>query len=60
MSKEQYLEWVAERKEYYEWSVDVIREYEQAKQTVVTQMQENSGAAKLNQMKEEFRRMVLE
>lgn len=60
MTKDQYLEWVASRKEYYEWSVDVIREYERAKQDVAKQMQENNGAAELNQMKEEFRRMVLE
>ncbi len=60
MSKEQYLEWVAAKEEYDEWSADVLREYEQAKQTVVTQIQENNSAAELNQMKEEFRRMVLE
>ena len=60
MSKEQYLEWLAERKEYYECSVDAIREYERAKQTVAEQMQGNNGESDLNQIKEEYRRMALE
>lgn len=60
MPKEKYLEWVASREEYYELSVDVIREYEDARQEVRTLMQENDRRPELDQMKEEFGRMVLE
>lgn len=60
MSKEQYLEWVATKEDYYELSVDVVREYERVRQKVATQMQENNRLSELHQMKEEFRRMVLE
>ncbi len=60
MSKEQYLEWVAEREEYYELSVDVEREYESARQQAMRQVQENINESELDLMKKEFRRMVLE
>lgn len=60
MSKEQYLEWLASREEYYEVSVDVIREYEDARQEVRTMMQKNDKGPELDQMKEAFGRMVLE
>lgn len=60
LPKEKYLEWVASRQEYYGLSVDVIREYEDAKQQVQTLLQENNRMPELDTMKEEFGRMVLE
>lgn len=59
-SREQYLAWVAEREEYYELSVDVERAYDSARQQAMRKAAENENQPELDQMKEEFRRMVLE
>lgn len=60
MSKETYLEWVASREEYYDLSVDVEREYEAAKQKATVRVQGKRRPAQLEELKDEFRCMVLE
>ncbi len=60
MSKETYLEWIAGREEYYDLAVDVERDYEFAKQHATRHVQEKTRSAQLEELKEEFCRMVLE
>lgn len=60
MPKERYLEWVAEKEEYYEMSADVEREYENARAFANTQIQKKETQTELDELKEEFCRMVLE
>lgn len=60
MTRETFLEWVAGQEEYYDLSVDVEREYEKVKQQMTEQVQEKTEPAEIEDLKEEFCRMVLE
>lgn len=60
MSKSQYMEWLSVHEEYYELSVDVERDYEAARSYAQEQMSKRNSAAKPEQLKDEFCRMVLE
>lgn len=60
MSREQYLEWVATKEEYYDLSVDVERAYELANEQAKQQLWEENAADGIERLKEDFRRMVLE
>lgn len=60
MSKSKYLEWLSGHEAYYELSVDVERQYEEAKAYVQEQMRNKNNMAEPKQLQEEFCRMVLE
>lgn len=60
MTKEQYLTWIASKEEYYELSVDAQREYENAKSFAQQQLMEQMQPTQTEQLKEEFRHMVME
>lgn len=60
MPKARYLEWLATKEEYYELSVDVERDYELAQSRASMQMQEKETETQMQELKEAFRRMVLE
>ncbi len=60
MTKETFLEWIAGQEDYYDLSVDVEREFELVKHQVTLQVQEKMNSAELEDLKDEFCRMVLE
>lgn len=60
MTKSRYMEWLSQREEYYELSVDVEREYETAVMHAKQIMENKSETAEPQELKEEFCRMVLE
>ncbi len=60
MSRQQYLEWVSQREEYYGLSVDVERAYELAKTHAEQELSEHREEMSIELLKEEYCQMVLE